>query len=197
MDNTQIDPKIQNLAQSVLDFWFLGENGADLSAKRKAWFVKDEAFDRAIADQFTPVYERARAGDLDPLQASATGCLALAVILDQFPRNMFRNDPRAFATDEKARAVARHAVDRGFDTQLPPAARMFLYLPFEHSEDMADQDRCCALFAAMADEDLLQWAVKHRDIIARFGRFPHRNVALGRPTTDAEAAFLEQPDSSF
>jgi uncharacterized protein (DUF924 family) len=193
----EIDPDMSSIARSVLDFWFRGENGTDLSAQRKVWFEKDAAFDKAIADGFTAAYERARDGALDALQESPEGCLALVILLDQFPRNLFRGDPRTFATDARARALARHAVDRGFDQQLPAAARMFLYLPFEHSEDLDDQHRCCALIEAMGNEELLKYAVKHRDIIARFGRFPHRNAVLGRTTTDEEATFLTQPGSSF
>lgn len=195
--NTAIDPDMGAIARSVLDFWFQGENGTDFSAQRKVWFKKNADFDRAIAEDFTAAYEWARDGALDALKDNPEGCLALAILLDQVPRNLFRGSSEAFATDGKAREVARHALDRGYDQQFPVAARMFLYLPFEHSEDLADQDRCCALFAAMGDEELLGYAVKHRDIIARFGRFPHRNAALGRPSTDEEAAFLTQPGSSF
>jgi uncharacterized protein (DUF924 family) len=197
MDDSPSDPKIRNIAQSVLDFWFQSDNGTDLTALRKLWFEKDDAFDQTVTEAFLPVYERAQVGELDALKDAAESCLALVIILDQFPRNIFRGDSRAFATDAAARAVARHAVDQGFDRQLPVAARMFLYMPFMHSEDMADQDTCCALFEAIGDDDLTHHAVKHRDIIARFGRFPHRNAALNRPTTDEEAAFLEQPGSSF
>ena len=131
------------------------------------------------------------AGKLSGWEQTAEGALALILVLDQFPRNMFRGDARAFAADPLARAVAERALARGFDRSMALSDRQFLYLPFEHSETLADQERCCALFRSTGDADLLKWAELHADIIRRFGRFPHRNAMLGRATTLEEQAFLE------
>jgi uncharacterized protein (DUF924 family) len=166
----------------VLAFWRAA--GAD------KWFEKDAGFDAEIATRFTGVYEAAAAGNL-AWDEIPQGALALLIVLDQFPRNMFRNDARTYATDPLARAVAARALDHGFDRDRPITDRQFFYLPFEHSEYLADQERCCALFAATGDADKLKWAALHADIIRRFGRFPHRNVLLGRATTPEEQAFLD------
>jgi uncharacterized protein (DUF924 family) len=167
----------------VLGFW--------RAAGPEKWFAKDDAFDAEIKTRFLTTYEAAARGELSAWEATPEGALALAIVLDQFPRNMFRGSARAFAADATARAVADRALGRGFDAQVPEGERMFLYLPFEHSESIADQERCCALFRAMNDADLLHWAELHADIIRRFGRFPHRNAMLGRTTTPAEQAFLD------
>lgn len=144
------------------------------------------------------MHENALAGRLDAWAESIDGALALVIALDQFPRNMFRGTPRAFAADAKAREIADQAISRGFDRVLLPPKRGFLYLPFEHSEKLEDQKRCVALFEAAGDDaDGLLWAVKHLRIIERFGRFPHRNRILGRESTPEEIEFLTQPDSSF
>ncbi|MCB1883928.1 MAG: DUF924 domain-containing protein [Geminicoccaceae bacterium] len=177
-------------AKDVLDFWL----GDDVKAK---WFEKDAALDGAIGARFGGAVEAAGRGDLDAWAETAEGALALLILLDQFPRNLFRNQPRAFAFDAKARAVARRAVARGLDRALPPDVRHFVYLPFEHSEDLADQDWSLALFEALGDAAYLDFAHRHRVIVARFGRFPHRNRALGRASTAEEAAFLEEPGSGF
>jgi uncharacterized protein (DUF924 family) len=169
--------------QAVLSFW--REAGAD------KWFKKDTTFDDAIRARFLETYEAAEVGKLADWESTAEGALALLIVLDQFPRNMFRGDARTFAADPLARAVADRAIVRGFDQQAPPDNRQFFYLPFEHSENMADQDRCCALFRAAGDADDLKWAMLHADIIRRFGRFPHRNAVLGRVTTLEEQAFLD------
>ena len=155
------------------------------------WFEKDEVFDEAIRARFLALHERAAAGELKDWKNSAEGTLALLLLFDQFPRNMFRGTARAFATDELARAIAAGALLKGFDAQVPSDLRTFLYLPFEHSEDMADQERGLALYTAAGDQDDLKWAQIHADIIRRFGRFPHRNAALGRSTTPEEQAFLD------
>ena len=167
----------------VLTFW--------RATGPKKWFAKDDAFDAEIKGRFLPTYEAAAAGRLAGWEATPEGALALAIVLDQFPRNMFRNDARAFAADTTARGVADRALARGFDREVPAGDRMFFYLPFEHSENLADQERCCALFRALGDADLLRWAELHADIIRRFGRFPHRNAVLGRKTTPAERDFLD------
>jgi len=155
------------------------------------WFEKDEVFDEAIRARFLALHERAAAGELKDWKNSAEGTLALLLLFDQFPRNMFRGTARAFATDELARAIAAGALLKNFDAQVPSDLRTFLYLPFEHSEDMADQERGLALYTAAGDQNDLKWAQIHADIIRRFGRFPHRNAALGRSTTPEEQAFLD------
>jgi uncharacterized protein (DUF924 family) len=170
-------------AAEVVSFW--QEAGPD------RWFNKDAAFDQRIRERFLATYETAAAGKLSSWEESAQGALALLILLDQFPRNMFRGDARAFATDPLARAVTAGAIVRGFDSQVPKDLRGFFYLPFEHSEDLADQERCIALHKAIGDVENLKWAEIHADIIRRFGRFPHRNAALGRITTPEEQAFLD------
>ena len=152
---------------------------------------KGRLFRREIRERFFDTYEAAAAGKLSDWEQSAQGALALLILLDQFPRNMFRGDARAFATDPLARAVTAGAIVRGFDSQVPKELRGFFYLPFEHSEDLADQERCIALYKAAGDADGLKWAEIHADIIRRFGRFPHRNAVLGRTTTPEEQAFLD------
>lgn len=170
-------------AAEVVSFWH--EAGPD------RWFNKDAAFDQQIRERFLTTYETAAAGGLSRWEETAQSVLALLILLDQFPRNMFRGEARAFATDPLARAVAAGAIVRGFDSQVPTELRGFFYLPFEHSEDLADQERCLALNKAAGDIDNLKWAKIHADIIRRFGRFPHRNAALGRATTAEEQAFLD------
>jgi uncharacterized protein (DUF924 family) len=167
----------------VLTFW--REAGPD------HWYDRDEVFDAAIRTRFLSTYEAAAAGELSHWETTADGALALVIVLDQFPRNMFRNDPRAYATDPLARAVADRAIARGLDQQADTGERSFFYLPFEHSEQIADQARCIALHRALGDADSLKWAELHADIIARFGRFPPRNAVLGRATTPDEQAFLD------
>jgi len=185
--------------EAVLDFWF---GPLDARGKaRVAWFRKNPAFDGEIRERFGALHRAAALRELEPWRASREPMLALVVVLDQFSRNLFRGDARAFAQDAHARACAREALERGDDLQLLPVERQFLYMPFEHSEDPADQDRAVDLMRSLesfeATRDLTQWAEKHRAIIRRFGRFPHRNAALGRPSTPAEEAFLEEPGSGF
>jgi len=156
------------------------------------WFKKAVAFDEAIRLKFEPTHHRAARGEYDAWAESAEGALALLILLDQFPRNLYRNSAHAFATDPKARAIALAAIEKGFDRQVEPAMRNFFYLPFEHSEDLADQDYGVVLCAETGEPDDLKWARLHRDIIARFGRFPHRNAALGRTTTPEEQEFLDE-----
>lgn len=171
----------------VVAFW--------LQAGPKAWFAKDDAFDEQIRARFGPLHLRASTGELGGWAATAEGALALLLLLDQFPRNMYRGSAHAFATDPLARSVAEAALARGFDQAVDPILRPFFYLPFEHSERLADQDRGVALCQKLKDDagdaDTLRWALLHRDIIARFGRFPHRNRCLGRQTTPEEQAFLD------
>ncbi len=182
--------------EEVLDFWFGGEGGY-----REAWFRWDEEFDREVRDRFLEDYEKAAAGGLDDWRSSPRGALALILLLDQFLRNLFRDDPRSYTTDEKAREVADHAVSTGLDRGLRPIERTFVYLPFEHSEDVGDQRRSVELFLALDGEletpAVLDYAVRHREVIERFGRFPHRNEVLGRASTPEEEAFLGERGSPF
>ena len=185
----------------ILDFWFGREGEEGYGEFREAWFTKDPEFDREVRDRFEGAYEEAAAGGLDHWKDEARSCLALIILLDQFPRNMFRGDPKTYAADEKAREAARHAVEHAYDRELPPHGRLFVYLPFEHSEDLEDQRLSVELFrglaAEMGSEDLLGYAERHLEIVERFGRFPHRNEILGRATTPEEAEFLRGPNSSF
>lgn len=174
----------------VIEFWFD-------PASRSRWFESTPEFDREVEERFGGAYRQATAGELDPWQDSAEGCLALCLLLDQFPRNLFRGSREAFATDAQALAIAEHALARGFDQQLPPGSRMFLYLPFEHSENRAHQARAVELIGTLGNAQALDYAIRHLRVIERFGRFPHRNQALGRETTQDEAAFLREPGSSF
>jgi uncharacterized protein (DUF924 family) len=155
------------------------------------WFVKNDAFDREITERFGALHAEAGAGKLDAWATTPEGALALLILLDQFSRNMFRGDARTYAADPYARAVADRALARGFDRAVAPALRTFFYLPFMHSEALADQERCVALYRAVGDTDSLRYAEDHAGIIRRFGRFPHRNIALGRTTTPEEQAFLD------
>jgi uncharacterized protein (DUF924 family) len=166
----------------VLAFW--------TAAGPDKWFRKDAAFDAAIKARFLPAHDDAAAGRLSTWEASAEGGLALVILLDQFPRNMFRDSARAFACDARARAIADRAIARGFDRDVAQELRGFYYLPFMHSEDAADQQRSLSLATASGASRLAYYARLHADIIERFGRFPHRNAALGRVTTPEESAFL-------
>ena len=174
-------------AAEVVAFW--------RDAVPEAWFKIDDRFDDSIRERFLPTYEAASDGKLSSWEATSEGALALLLLLDQFPRNMFRGSARMFATDPMARAIAAAALVRGFDAEVPAELRSFFYLPFEHSENIKDQERSVALCKASGDADLLKWAVVHADIVRRFGRFPHRNVVLGRATTPEEQAFLDDETS--
>jgi uncharacterized protein (DUF924 family) len=183
----------------VLLFWFGGP--AERGKRHKRWFERSDAFDREVRERFLALYEAGFEGMLSGWKAQARTCLALIVLLDQFPRNMFRGTPRAFAADPLALDAARHSLARKYDETLLPVERHFAYLPFEHSEALEDQVRACELtkpLQAFAETfDAYRYAVAHRDIIQRFGRFPHRNDILGRPSTPEEIEFLKQPGSSF
>jgi uncharacterized protein (DUF924 family) len=182
------EPALDPRARSVLQFWFRGNE------ERKEWFRKDPAFDEQIRARFLALHEEAARGGLAHWSRSPRECLALIVLLDQFPRNLFRGSARAFATDPLALDTARHAIAAGYDRSLSEIERTFVYLPFEHSENLADQERALELFAGHAN---YEWARKHWKIVRRFGRFPHRNAILGRPSTPAEVEFLKEPGSSF
>ncbi|WP_009632746.1 DUF924 family protein [Synechocystis sp. PCC 7509] len=185
----------------ILDFWFGNPQSVDYGKERSHWFTKKPEFDQELSDYFLLDYEQAARGELDYLQDSPLGYLALVLLLDQFPRNMFRGRPKSFATDAQALSVAKNAVEKGCDRSLLPVQRWFIYLPFEHSENLGDQERCVELFATLADDpysaNTIDYALRHKAVIERFGRFPHRNKILGRENTPAEAEFLTQPGSSF
>jgi uncharacterized protein (DUF924 family) len=170
----------------VLAFW--------LQAGPERWFTPDAAFDAEIRARFLPAYEAAMSGGLNTWQDNAEGALALLLLLDQFPRNMFRGTPRAYAGDALARAIAGRAIERGFDRNYQVPLRRFFYLPFMHSEDLGDQERCVSLCRAAGDAEGLKYAEHHADIIRRFGRFPHRNAILGRSSSAAELQFLQHED---
>ncbi len=155
------------------------------------WFLKDDGFDASIRQLFGPLHAQAAAGGKDDWAETPDGALALLLLLDQFSRNLYRGSPQAFAQDEKARQIARKAVEAGFDQTVDPAFRTFFYLPFTHSESILDQELCVRLSHRLPDPDSLRWARIHEKIIRRFGRFPHRNKVLGRHTTPAEQAFLD------
>jgi uncharacterized protein (DUF924 family) len=167
----------------LLDFW--------RAAGEKRWFSQDDAFDAALRESFLPLHEAAAAGQLAAWSATADGALALVLLLDQFPRNAFRGTPRMYATDEQARAAADAAIRAGHDQAVEAPLRQFFYLPFMHSEQLADLDRCVALNEAAGGESL-RFARHHRDIVQRFGRFPHRNDVLGRANTPEEERFLAE-----
>jgi uncharacterized protein (DUF924 family) len=181
------------IASEILDFWF---GTAELDGgieMREIWFRSTAEFDAEIESRFLSVHEAAARGEHDALMATPKGALALIIVLDQFPRNLFRGSARSFATDSKAREIAHSAVDNGFDKGFDAWAKVFMYLPFEHSEDLADQDRGVALMSGMPEERTVKAAREHRDVIARFGRFPHRNAVLGRINTPEEEEYLKNP----
>lgn len=187
--------------QPVLDFWFLPETDPGHGQSRAEWFRKDPAFDALMHQRFGEEVSRALAGEFVEWDSDPRGALARIILLDQFTRNTFRDTPRAFVGDGRALAAARAVVDSGRDRMLDAVERWFVYLPFEHAEDMAMQERSVALFNTLAAEpgmdDIADYAIRHRDIIARFGRFPHRNRILGRASTPEEIDFLKLPGSGF
>lgn len=175
----------------VLSFWF-----EELTAED--YWVRNESVDARIRDGFSGLYEKAANGALDHWQTTPDGALALVIALDQFPRNMFRQDTRAWATDAKALAVAEAAIENGLDVRIADDRCMFLYMPFEHSEDLAVQARSIELFKRLGlSDETYGFVVRHHEIIERFGRFPHRNAVLGRESTADEIEFLMEPHSSF
>jgi len=170
-------------ALEVVDFW--------KAAGPSKWFAKDGEFDRDFYERFADLHEAAARGELGEWERTAEGVLALAILLDQFPRNAFRGTPRMFATDAMAREIADRAIRSGLDAQIPADLRLFVYIPFGHSESLADQERSVALSSALGANDQKQ-AMHHRDIIARFGRFPHRNPILGRAMRPEEQEYLDK-----
>ena len=189
-------------AATVLRFWFGDERETAYPRFRDEWFQKRGEFDTAIREHFMTIHQRGSWGELEHWRTTLLGALAYVILFDQFSRNMFRDSAAAFAFDTMALAAAHSAVASGFDAHLAPAMRMFFYLPFEHSENLVDQERSVILFQRLAEEepgltDVLEYAKRHHDVIMRFGRFPHRNRLLGRLSTPEEAAFLRQSGSSF
>jgi uncharacterized protein (DUF924 family) len=173
----------------VLAFW--------RAAGPDKWFERDDGFDADVRARFLATCAAAAQGRLDDWQGTPDGVLALLILLDQFPRNLFRDDARAFATDAQAREIAERAIARGFDRMFGLPERRFFYTPLMHSENLADQERCIALCRAAGDVEGVKYAELHVDVIRRFGRFPHRNRALGRATTDEERAFLDAGSAGF
>ena len=178
-------------AEKVLRFWFADEPASRESMIQSRWFFPTPEFDQLCTTRFLASYEDAAHGRLEDWKNGPRSCLALVLLLDQFPRNMFRGDAKAYSNDDRALEVARRALARGTDRQIEAPLLQFLYLPFMHSEDLADQLRCVDLFRTTDDTENLRYAEEHADIIRRFGRFPHRNRVLGRVTTPEEQAFLD------
>ncbi|MBW4461671.1 MAG: DUF924 domain-containing protein [Nodosilinea sp. WJT8-NPBG4] len=190
--------------QEILRFWFGDpeDSNSEYGQQRRVWFKKDPAFDDTIRQRFLTDYEQASAGALVTWRQEPRSCLVLVVLLDQFPRNLFRGEARNFASDRAAQDTANYALAQGYDQQVLPVERIFFYLPLEHSENLADQERSVALVRSLRAthpefESSLDYALRHQDVIQRFGRFPHRNEILDRETTPAEAKFLKQPGSRF
>jgi uncharacterized protein (DUF924 family) len=195
--------------EEVLEFWFgeLDELGCSSPEHRKRWWTKSDAFDKAIKSHFLGDYEAIVAGDGEGWRSTERGALAYIIVLDQFSRNMFRGTPKMFAADQLARKACLEGLDAGFDTRLSFDERVFFYLPMEHSEAVAHQLRCVELFNGLLDcapaplqadaKYYLDFAERHKAIVVRFGRYPHRNEILGRSSTPEEVAFLGEPGSSF
>lgn len=204
--------RVSPALQQVLDFWFLAENQAEYGERRMEWFTKDLNFDAAIRQQFGTLIEQALTGDVPSKEvlealshrvpAATRSVLACIILLDQFTRNTYRGTPKAFAGDSRALALAQAMVQTGAEKQLLPVQRCFVYLPFEHAEDWNLQQQSVDLYTQLQQEvggceSELDYAIRHRDIIAQFGRFPHRNAILGRSSRPEEAEFLTLPGSSF
>ena len=193
---------IPERARVILDDWFgpLDDNGVVAEAKRHRWFTKDDAFDRYLRDTYEADVRLALAGEYDFWAEDVRGMLALILLLDQFTRNIYRNTPEMVCGDDKAAQLAERALEHEQDKNLSPPERHFLYMPLMHAENIARQNRCVELFEQLAKDTgtmVLDYAKRHRDIVARFGRFPHRNAILGRESTPEEVEFLKQPGSSF
>ncbi len=189
-------------ARAVLDFWFGAEGSAEHGTVRDLWFRKSDETDRQIGESFGPLIEQALRGELEAWAAESNGALAQIVLLDQFTRNSFRDTPRAFAGDKRALASAMAMVGSRQDEKLLPVQRVFVYLPFEHAEGIVMQEEALRLFTRLAADapelqTMLDYAQRHHDVVQRFGRFPHRNVILGRQSTAEELEFLQQPGSRF
>ena len=183
---------MRDIKTEIINFWFSEINPAQ-------WFQKNDDFDAEIRARFEPDYKLAAKGICDAWRDDPKGALALIIMLDQFPRNMYRDTPQAFATDHKALEVTKYAVSKQFDALLNTQEKTFLYLPLEHSENFDDQKHSVELFSAIKQDDpvVYNYAIRHFEVIEKFGRFPHRNAILGRESTDAEKEYLANPDSGF
>ena len=175
---------------AIVKYWFE-------TLKPRDWYRRDDMIDNKITARFGHIYEQLKSGVPGSWLGSPEGFLAAIIVLDQFPRNMFRDNPSAFITDPAALALATKAIAEGQDMKLPPERRAFVYMPFQHSEDAGDQARSIELFTKLGNPLNLDFALRHQAIIERFGRFPHRNAVLGRRSTEEELAFLKEPGSSF
>jgi uncharacterized protein (DUF924 family) len=176
------------MSQEIVEFWFSDE-------VRKLWYRSTPEFDQLLIDRYEETWQQASRGELDHWMDTATGCLALAIILDQLPLNMYRNSAMSFSTEAKSREVAKIAIERGFDKSLPAEQLSFLYMPFMHSESIEDQDLALQLFAQPGLESNFRFAHHHRAIVEKFGRFPHRNEALGRDSSGAEIEYLNSKEA--
>jgi uncharacterized protein (DUF924 family) len=196
-----VPPSLSHRAELLLEFWFVPEGVAERDRLRDIWFQATPEFDMALAERFRADHDCAAAGVYAPWREAPQPCLALILLLDQLPRNLFRRSPRAYATDAAALATARDAIARGFDRAVAPVRRCFIYLPLQHSENLADQETALRLHADLPDHPdkghFVEAARRHHEIIARFGRFPHRNDILGRRSTPEEREFLRLPGSAF
>lgn len=181
----------------ILTFWFGEPDSPHYAEPRQFWFQSTPALDEEIRSKFEVMYKRAAQGHMDSLAGNTEGCLALIILLDQVPRNMYRGSPQAFATDSKALKIAKEMLTNKFDRNLLLNQKMFAYLPFEHSENIKDQNKSVELFQSLGDEQALKYALAHRDLIARFGRFPYRNHILGRKNTPEEEAFLDHQKKNY
>ncbi len=209
MQTSSDQPRMTIQPTNILDFWFgpAGSAAEIVGRQRKLWFGKSVANDQAVIDQFSDTLSAAAAGRLDHWATTPRGRLALLIVFDQFPHHIHRDHALAFATDPQALALCLDAIKASKDQQLTPIERVFLYLPLEHAESNDMQDLSLSLYEKLAREaspderaifdDFLKYALSHRDVVTRFGRFPHRNVILGRPSTDAELDFLKLPGSRF
>lgn len=203
---SRISPEIPSRAHAILAFWFMDNNGSNYGKYSKTWFTQNADFDQQIRQKFFTDYEKASVGDYDQWIADPESAIALIILLDQFPRNLFRNDPRSYSSDDQALSIAKHLVTIGADRKLIAVYRLFIYMPFEHSENIEDQEQCIALMTSLIKDEpelkselqgSLEYAIRHRDVIERFGRFPHRNTILGRQSTDEEIEFLKLLGSGF
>lgn len=188
-------------ANEILNFWFGNSTDANFGKPRKVWFSNEAEFDNEIKTRFLKDYEKAALGYFDSWKEAPTSCLALILLLDQFPRNIFRGTQLAYFTDWEALSAAQHAVKLGYDRSLLPVQRWFIYLPFEHSENLEHQRCSVELFKHLSDDPdsktTVEYAIRHMEVIERFGRFPHRNAILGRASTPEEREFLKKAKSIF
>lgn len=184
-------------AQAIHDFWFGAPESENYGKEREEWFKTSDAFDEACKQAMSEYYQPARTGALDRWTDEVVSGVVLCLLLDQYPRNAFRGTPQAFATDYQATQISHWLIGDGMDDEMIKVQREFVYMPFMHSENLPDQDYCVQLFEKLGDENNLDYAIRHRDIIAQFGRFPHRNDILGRESSAEEIEFLKQPNSSF